>query len=311
MIVESGTCCATQCATQAVPQATHLLEGNEDRCVERQTGMTAWRHPSHPHSRGNQFMLRASHVASAVVASALFASAASSSSINDRLGPISLGKNSNEQSLAQILDGLTNPATPGIDVVNDQSNAAIFTNMGGSSIATFVIEVAGYADGNEFGLYKFGDKDNTAMIFGGSNVAADALEVSFLGNGDVLVDGSLVASDFGNDFGFYIHTKAGDWFYTEDDLNGGDAQAMIYEGSGVAGGTEFEIGGKTVEFGPDSVLIAFEDLVLGRSDRDYQDLVVIVDDVRPSSPMPEPGGALVFGVGLLITSRTLRGQRRP
>jgi len=244
----------------------------------------------------------------------LGAFAAQAAPINDRAGPVLLGQNAHEDSLQVLLDDLT--LSGGVDTLADQSKAAIFTNVGGESVASFLLEVAGYADGNRFGIYEYGDTSNRAQIFGGADTPADQVLVSFLG-GDVFVNGGLAAADFGSEFGFYIETKVGELFYSEDDQNRDGAQAVIYEGS-AADPTVLEVGTrgnrKQVELGVDDVLVAFEDLRLRGSDHDYQDLVVLVSDVRAAGPAyatPEPKAALFFGIGMMLLSGSgaLRKQR--
>jgi hypothetical protein len=242
------------------------------------------------------------------------ATAAYGAPINDRAGPIILGQNAHEGSLQLLLDDAT--VSGGIDVIADQTKAAIFTSIGGESVASFLLEVAGYADGNRFGIYEQGDTSNRAQIFGGADTPASQVLVSFT-SGDVYVNGAMAAAGFGEYFGFYIETKVGELFFSEDDQNADGAQAVIYEGSADAP-TLLEVGPssnrKQVEFGAHDVLVAFEDLRLGHSDRDYQDLVVLVSDVRAAAPVyatPEPRAALFFGIGVMLLSGSgaLRGRR--
>jgi hypothetical protein len=61
--------------------------------------------------------------------------------------------------------------------------------------------------------------------------------------------------------------------------------------------------GTAASLDADAVMIAFEDLPYSNSDLDYQDLVVIVQGVTGSNPVPEPTAALLFGAGLLVISR--------
>jgi hypothetical protein len=258
--------------------------------------------------------MRRAIVPIAVLHLLLGAVSAQAAPINDRAGPVVLGQNAHEDSLQGLLDDLT--LSGGIDTIADQTKAAIFTNVGGESVASFLLEVAGYADGNRFGIYEYGDTSNRAQIFGGADTPMDQVLVSFL-SGDVFVNGALAAADFGAEFGFYIETKVGEVFFSEDDQNRDGAQALIYEGS-ADDPTLLEVGRrwnrKQMELGADDVLVAFEDLHLRGSDNDYQDLVVLVSDVRAAGPvnaMPEPRAALFFGIGLMLLSGSgaLRSQR--
>lgn len=206
--------------------------------------------------------------------------------------PVPVLDNLVEDSLQEVLDDLI-VSGPSIDVANDQTPYALFLSSGtGGSIATFVIEVTAGAGSNTFGIYSAGDSSNMAEIFSGADTAGEQKIVSFLANGDVQVNFVTVATGFGSTFGFYISTANND-FFSEDSLNpNGDAQAVIYQGSGqMAQIPPFAAG----VIGPEHFIVAFEDQVLAGSDKDYQDLVVLVESINP---VPAPAAALLGVVGL-------------
>jgi hypothetical protein len=126
--------------------------------------------------------------------------------------------------------------------------------------------------------------------------------VNFLANGSVQVGNSIV-QNFGSQYGFYLNRQDPDplTVYSQNNLNAGSAQQMVaYIGNGK---TRLNIGGTDTLFDKNSVLLGMEDLSLDRSDRDYNDLVVLVSGVRNSKDVPEPmallGLAAVGAAGVL------------
>ena len=75
---------------------------------------------------------------------------------------------------------------------------------------------------------------------------------------------------------------------------------VAYTGNGQ---TRLKFGGTETLFDKNSVLLGIEDLRLKDSDRDYNDLVVLVSGVRNSKDVPEPmallGLAAVGAAGIL------------
>lgn len=221
------------------------------------------------------------------------------------------------KSLQQQLDAIT-VAGPKIDTVNDQTGFQLFTNTAtGSSIASFMFEIAGFASTNKFGIYnQNGDK---ALLFDGVNDSGDRAVVDFLGDGTVSVStkGFLPTykgptidrdySNFGNVFGFYLERGDGTTFYTENSRNQGSyQQAVVYQGNNQ---TQLQLAGKQPgTFTADEYIIAFEDLFRGgRTDHDFNDLVVMVESVEPTS-VPEP--ATLAGLGLVAGALGLKGRRK-
>ncbi|MDJ1174581.1 DUF4114 domain-containing protein [Roseofilum capinflatum] len=198
---------------------------------------------------------------------------------------------------------------PGIDVVADQTGYEWFTNTAtGNSTGSFMFEIAGFENHNQFGIYnKAGDM---IELFGGVNDEGDSTYVTFLGDGSVsrvtqqfgpgASDPTPVFdmfADFGNEFGFYLTNKKGETFYTQKSKNGGDEQAVVYRGDNE---TVMELSGKAPGvFTDNEFIIAFEDLVLGNSDSDYNDLVVMMESIEPAD-VPEP--SMLLGLGVLGAS---------
>jgi hypothetical protein len=94
-------------------------------------------------------------------------------------------------------------------------------------------------------------------------------------------------------FGFYIKTAAGDTWYSDDELNGGNPQMLAYLG-----------GNSTTSAG--AWTLAFEETAFGASDKDFNDFVVKIESM---AAVPEPGafvmlGTVIVGVGVLYRRRS-------
>lgn len=220
-------------------------------------------------------------------------------------------------SLQEQLDAIT-VGGPNIDTVNDQTGSQLFTNTAtGSSIGSFMFEIAGFASTNKFGIYN--QNGEKAMLFDGVNDSGDRAVVDFLGDGSVSVSSrgrspgytsSTIDRDyanFGNIFGYYLERGDGTTFYTENSRNQSSyQQAVVYQGNNQ---TKLQLAGKQPgTFTQDEYIIAFEDLFRGgSSDSDFNDLVVMVESVQPTS-VPEP--ATLAGLGLVAGALGLKGRRK-
>jgi hypothetical protein len=219
------------------------------------------------------------------------------------------GTGASSCSLQNIVNHLTT-AGPNIDTTKD-SGVQTFAAAGNSATSSYLFSVAGYAPHNTFGIYKLGDPNTKVQLFGGvtSGINAGAqTAVSFLANGAVQV-GNTIVQGFGSQFGFYLDRKGPDplTVYSQNNLNAAGAQQVVsYQGNG---STQFTIGGKTQLFDKNTFLMGFEDLRLAASDKDYNDLAVLVSGIRDSKDVPEPTALLsLAAIGGAVVLR--RQQRK-
>jgi len=162
---------------------------------------------------------------------------------------------------------------------NDQDNAT----------AMLLFEFAGYASGNNFGIYDIADKTSTLEIFDGSDVANTSVDIYWDVNTNQVRLGGEAYTDLKidwNNFGFYLEetTTTGNTFYSQSALNAGADMLAVYD---VAND------GYTNLWGSDLIL-AWEDIVNG--DSDYNDMVIGVRDI---SAVPLPAAVWLFGSALL------------
>ncbi len=158
----------------------------------------------------------------------------------------------------------------------------------GNSLATLIIEEAGFQDNNAFGIYDLSSgRIRKLELFEGSDDPVQSVQVNFL-DGYAWIDGmkNQTITRMSTTFGFYLQNKINPesgTFFSDIALNrdGVDHSAILLSPMG-------------------GVIVGLEDL-RGGGDRDYNDLIVHVAGV---TPIPAPGALLLAGLGTaLVLSR--------
>ncbi|MGB3209090.1 MAG: DUF4114 domain-containing protein [Desulforhopalus sp.] len=205
----------------------------------------------------------------------------------------------------KIVDSTVNVST---DMLADDydSNWSI-TGAANGAFATLIIELAGFANTNTFGLYDYNNTENKVELFGGSSGAGAQVSITIKDDGSVFVWNVDSEKDFkAGQFGFYLDSSAkdgGGLFYSNTDYNKDDKDHMYaYQGTG----DMVKLPDLSAQNWLDSeYILAWEDLYNG-GDRDYTDFVVMVSNV---SPAPEPASMLLFGAGVAGLTGMVRRRK--
>ncbi len=217
--------------------------------------------------------------------------------------------------LQGVLDGITVTPPSSVDVTTDEiadANDSLWSVTGaGGSVSTLIVELAGFASTNVFGVYDAANPMNMVTILNGAASAGAQGLLSIKDDGSVFVNFVDTGVDFASNlFGFFLDStpsgqaNTGVWF-SDTSLNpDGYDHMAAYQGTGdlvdlpgVAPGV----------WTPSEYILAWEDLNAGVADGDFEDFVVMVESVQP---VPLPGAAWLFGSGLLAIVGFARRRRQ-
>jgi hypothetical protein len=238
------------------------------------------------------------------------------------VGALALGANqvqaactfgaSSEPTLQDSFDSLLGPGvlSAAADCIAEGSDAQWTTpNLAG---ATILLELAGNAGTNTFGVYNLDNPASQHTVFtGGASAGSDAYLSLFQD------EGSWYLNVFGSSsgelllgsnpaFGFYLGTVHGT-FRSDSSLNADGTDHMYaYQGTNtyfLPGSGPNGVGG--TRFRSNSYILAWEDLPATHAgyDRDYQDFLVQVVNV---TPVPLPTALWLLASGLICLAGVAR-----
>jgi hypothetical protein len=198
------------------------------------------------------------------------------------------------------------PGTSSVNVTTDEladgTDAYWHIQASGGSVKTLVFNLsAGFAPTNTFGVYDRANPANFVQIFaGGASVGTqDTLSIDNLGK--VYLNTVFTGKTFnGSTFGYYLDSSlnapaGGLWF--SDTTKNADGMDHMYAYQGK--GDTFKVDPWAAGiWSADEYILAFEDLAQPVSDRNYTDMVVMVESVTPV--IPAPGAILLGSIGVSI-----------
>jgi Domain of unknown function (DUF4114) len=217
---------------------------------------------------------------------------------------------SSEPTLQGVFDSMLGPEAPSATVDCVEPSADAVWRSDPEATATIIIELAGFAPNNVFGIYDPSNPTRQVTLFGGAAGAGSSVSLAFVAGDasgfDVQVGGVALGQFASSDFGFFLRTPQHATFFSQASLNGDGADHLyVYQGN-----AQLFIGGPLagVDFATSMYLLAFEDLRVPGGDSDYQDFVAAINFM---TPIPLPAGVLLLGSALALFASMRRGNKAP
>ncbi|RJG01874.1 PEP-CTERM sorting domain-containing protein [Noviherbaspirillum sedimenti] len=187
--------------------------------------------------------------------------------------------------------GTSLSAAPDVNLNQADEGGTFLIEASGGSVSTMIIEVAGSASTNTFGIYDIYNPTTYLQLFSGAASSGGQAFLSVNDSNQFSVNFGTGVQFTSSLFGYYLGTANGPTFYSQASLNGGNDQLVAFQGDGDWIKLPTRAPGV---WGSASFILAWEDQLAAYSDKDYQDMVVYVESIT----VPEPGSLALLGLGL-------------